>query len=65
MPSTASTDERYTSLIIACVCARYKGFNCLAPVSTVSLIRSDWQQIGITGISGKENSPEQTWVWSF
>ena len=39
VPSSASADEHYTSVIIACVCADYKRFNSSVPVSTVSPIR--------------------------
>jgi hypothetical protein len=50
-PLSASHDEPYTSLIIACVKAVYKPIQSSVPVSTVSLILPISLQNGITGIS--------------
>jgi hypothetical protein len=47
----ATTNETYTSVIIACVCAGRKPFSSSVPVSTVSLIVPVSHQNGITGIT--------------
>jgi hypothetical protein len=43
--------KRYTSVIIACVCAGYKRIRSQATVSIVSLIGCSFNENGITGIS--------------
>src|SRR5438445_9521810 len=66
-PLSATVDETYTSVIIACVGAGYKRIATSVPVSMVSLIGRVSTQNGITGISSDplldRKLPMKEWYW--